>query len=104
MKCTQEQIKFFNEHGYYLLDETSLREYNKDSITEFLTKYNRVTTDFFREFKDKLNWRTISQRVILEEKEIEEFKDYVDWSYIKGCFHLSEEFKNKHKDRFKRIK
>lgn len=102
MKCTQEQIKFFNKHGYYLLEiESWLREYDRCGITDFLSKYNRVTIDFFREFKDKLDWNDISRRVVLEEKEIEEFKDYVNWKYIKGCIHLSEEFKEKHKDRFK---
>lgn len=100
MKCTQKDIKRFNEHGTYLIDEQFLREnWEQIHLIEIFDKYHTVTTEFFREFRDKLDWRWISQNEILTEDQIEEFRDKINWTYI-WCYysHFSQKFIDKWKD------
>jgi len=47
-----------------------------------ISKYQYLTEDFIREFKDKVDWWYISYYQELSEPFIREFKDKVDWWYI----------------------
>ena len=54
--------------------------------------YNKLSEDFIREFKDKVNWDYISLHQKLSEDFIREFQNKVNWDYISRCQKLSENF------------
>jgi len=60
---------------------------------------NKLSEDFIRNFKDEINWTTISRNQKLSEYFIREFKDKVDWCYISIHQELSEDFIQEFKDR-----
>lgn len=110
MKCTQEEIRHFNETGKYLFDETFLREVGYRGYTTYygqflfgisyhLDKYHTVTTEFFREYRDNWDWDYISRNQILTEEQLEEFQDKVVWKQVRSHYNLSEQFKEKWKDK-----
>ena len=47
-----------------------------------ISKYEQLSSEFIREFADKLDWRLISQYQNLDSEIIEEFADRVDWFAI----------------------
>ena len=104
MKCTQEDIIYYNKHGVYLWDETYLRE-EKDILgyESLYDKYHTVTTDFMREWVDEWDWNYLSRNEALTEEQIEEFKDRVNWKYIRTHYYkkLSDKFKEKWKEKLK---
>ena len=55
-------------------------------------KKNKLTEDFIREFKDKVNWCYISYYQKLSEDFIREFKNKVNWIWISKYQKLSENF------------
>ena len=58
---------------------------------------NKLTEDFIREFKDKVDWFYISLSQELSEKFIKEFQDKVNWEYISEYQELSGSFKEEFK-------
>ena len=52
----------------------------------------KLSEDFIREFKDKVDWEWISRNQKLLESFIREFKDYVDWEWISENQKLSKSF------------
>ncbi len=44
--------------------------------------YQKLSENFIREFKDKVNWYNISYSQKLSENFIREFKDNVNWNSI----------------------
>jgi len=67
------------------------------------TKKNTLSVDFIREFKDKVDWKTICINQTLSEDFIREFKDKVDWygNWYKISMHqtLSEDFIREFQDK-----
>ena len=63
---------------------------------------NKLSEDFIREFKDKVDWEHISYYQKLSEDFIREFKDRVDWMMISRYKTLSEEFVKEFKEEFKK--
>ena len=61
--------------------------------------YQRLSENFIKEFKDKVDWDNISAYQHLSEDFIREFKDNVSWYRISSCHRLSEEFIREFKDR-----
>ena len=97
MKSLREEIK-------HVLDNSKV-EYNPKSRTTTLTKllkgsidwyyisrYQKLSEGFIREFKGSVNWYRISEYQKLSEGFIREFKGSVDWYHISIYQKLSEGF------------
>jgi hypothetical protein len=69
---------------------------NYESIEEvnwyYISKYQKLSEDFIREFKDEVNWVCISIYQKLSKDFIREFKNKVYWNWISGYQKLSENF------------
>ena len=59
----------------------------------------KLTKNSKQEFKDKVNWKSISRCQTLSEDFIREFKDEVDWDWISINQILSEDFIREFKDK-----
>ena len=64
-----------------------------------LSRHNRLTEDFIREFKDEVDWKVISAYQHLSEDFIREFEDRVSWGCVSHYQHLSEDFIREFQDR-----
>ena len=75
----------------------------KDIITnkqwEDISKHQKLSEDFIREFQDKVCWLLISKYQKLSESFIREFQHKVDWVFISVYQKLSNEFIEEFKDR-----
>ena len=56
-----------------------------------ISQINYLSEDFFRKFKDKVNWVFTSKYYKLSEDFIREFQDKVDWESILIYQRLSED-------------
>ena len=79
------------------LSEEFIREFKDKVNWRYISGCQKLSEDFIREFKDKVLWNYISGYQKLSEDFIREFKDRVDWLYILKCQELSEEFKEEFK-------
>ncbi len=76
------------------------------TITEFknyvnwysISRSEKFSEELLREFKDDVNWNYISHHQKLSEALIREFKNKVKWYYISSSQKLSEEFIKEFKD------
>ncbi len=68
----------------------------KKEVEKLIKKYDINCS--VEEFKDKVNWNSISIHQILSESFIKEFKDKVNWNYISKNQKLSENFMREFKD------
>jgi hypothetical protein len=90
-----------------ILDNISKLPYNVikdiDSVVPlpwwWISRYQKLSEDFIREFQDRVDWNDISSNQKLSEGFIIEFQDKVDWFLISGSQKLSEEFILKNIDR-----
>ena len=74
---------------------TSLNDVNWTLIS----KHQKLSEDFIREFKDEVAWTRISSYQKLSEEFIREFQDKVYWSHISSYQKLSESFIREFKDK-----
>jgi len=82
----------FNDISYQKLSEDFIREF-KDKLNWYrISRYQKLSEDFIREFKNKVNWCEISACQKLSPKFITEFKNEVDWAEISTYQKLSENF------------
>ena len=105
----QEQLEYINttcNTNYKSMDEVDWlcisrwQKLSEDFIREFSDKlnwgcisyYQKLSEDFIREFADKVCWHVISSSQKLSENFIREFKDRVDWYDISRYQQLSESF------------
>ena len=65
---------------------------NDEKYWDYISLFQKLSEDFIREFKDRVNWIYISYYQTLSEYFIREFKDKVDWIMISHCQDLSEDF------------
>jgi hypothetical protein len=63
-----------------------------------ISRYQKISEEFIKKHKDKLNWYNISMYQKLSESFITEFKDLVHWTNISIYQNLSESFIRKYKD------
>jgi hypothetical protein len=66
--------------------------------------FQKLSEDFIREFKDRVDWYYISKCQKLSESFIREFQDKVDWDNILVYQKLFEEFKKEFINRISEIK
>ena len=65
----------------------------------YISEFQKLSEEFIREFKDKVNWHNISENQILSESFIREFQDKVKWSTISKYQNLSESFIEEFQDK-----
>ena len=75
------------------LSEDFIREFKDKVDWGSISEYQKLSEDFIREFQDKVNWYYISEYQKLSEDFIKEFKNKVDWYLIFKYQKLSEKFK-----------
>ena len=84
---------------YQKLSESFIREFQDKVDWEWISKYQKLSESFIREFQDKVDWYWTSKSQKLSESFIREFQDKVDWYWVSKYQKLSEdfirEFKNK---------
>ena len=94
---TERQWSYISR--YQKLSEDFIREF-KDKVDWFrISIYQKLSENFIREFKDCVNWCCISARQKLSEDFIREFQDKVDWLWISISQKLSNEFIEEFKDK-----
>ena len=84
---------------YEHLSEDFIREFKDNVIWYWVSQHQHLSEDFIREFKDRVHWGCISDYQNLSEDFIREFKDRVDWACISAYQHLSEDFIREFQDR-----
>ena len=84
---------------YQKLSESFIREFKDEVSWDYISKYQKLSESFIKEFKDKVNWSDISLDQKLSESFIREFKDKIDWYYIPKYQKLSESFIKEFKDK-----
>ena len=84
---------------YEHLSEDFIREFKDNVIWYWVSQHQHLSEDFIREFKDRVHWGCISVYQNLSEDFIREFKDRVDWACISAYQHLSGDFIREFQDR-----
>ena len=77
---------------YEHLSEDFIREFKDNVIWYWVSQHQHLSEDFIREFKDRVHWGCISDYQNPSEDFIREFKDRVDWACISAYQHLSGDF------------
>ena len=87
------------------LSESFIVEYQENFDLSFLVRFQSLSENIIRKFKDKLNWNNVILYQILSEPFMEEFETNIDWSIITWNQEVSGEFVEKHIDKigFKNI-
>lgn len=81
-----------------LIGESFIRKYAFDINWKTISNsYAHLSTEFLREFKDRIDWNRYFNYHVPTEKFIEEFKDVVPWSYVPGRVKMSENFIRRHR-------
>jgi hypothetical protein len=92
-KLTEEQVKKIEDLITRLNILCSVEEFQDNVLWwNSLCAHQKLSEDFIREFKDKVDWTYISIRQNLSEDFIREFQDKVDWDNISEFQKLSEDF------------
>ena len=84
---------------YEHLSENFIREFKDNVIWYWVSQHQHLSEDFIREFKDRVHWACISAYQHLSEDFIREFQYKVDWDCISSYQHLSEDFIREFKDK-----
>ena len=87
-----EEIDWLNISRYQKLSEDFIREFKDEVNWVCISENQKLSEDFIREFKDKVNWFWISKYQKLSKDFIREFKDKVNWFWISKYQKLSEDF------------
>jgi hypothetical protein len=112
-------LKVTNDHSNYFFpdinklpyfdDKIEVR-YTEDKIRKVqdqlskddwgnISKNQKLSEDFIREFQDKVNWSNISEFQTLSEDFIREFQNKVNWIFISRKQTLSEDFIREFQDK-----
>ena len=94
---TERQWSYISR--YQKLSEDFIREFKDKVDWCWISIYQKLSENFIREFKDCVNWCCISARQKLSEDFIREFQDKVDWLWISISQKLSNEFIEEFKDK-----
>ena len=90
----------WNNQSFYVknkLSEDFIREFKDKVNWKYISEYQKLSEKFIREFKWKVDWICISKKQRLSERFIREFKNRVDWDMIFEYQKLSKEFKEEFK-------
>ena len=81
------------------LSEDFIREFQDKVYWWYISKCQKLSDDFIREFQDKVSWYEILRYQKLSESFIREFQDKVNWYRISTYQKLSNEFIEEFKGR-----
>ena len=81
----------------YKLSENFIREFKDKVDWVYISKHQILSENFIKEFEDKVDWFWICFSQTLSEDFIREFQNKVDWIYISINQNLSENFINEFK-------
>jgi len=91
-KLNLSNIDWYNISKYQKLSESFIKEF-KDHVDWYnISSYQKLSDEFIREFKDKVGWSCISSYQKLSESFIREFQYKVNWSFISRYQKHSESF------------
>ena len=83
LDCNQKNIvKYFKRNKYFL----------KDKDWYDISRFQKLSEDFIREFQHQVWWERISYRQKLSEEFIREFQNRLDWRGISLHQKLSKDF------------
>ena len=86
-----------------ILEEVNIFDFINGSMSEndwfWISRFQKLSESFIREFQDKVNWGGISECQKLSEDFIREFQDKVSWYRISRYQELSESFREEFKDK-----
>ena len=94
---TKKQWEDISKHQK--LSEDFIREFQDKVYWGYISMFQKLSEDFIREFQDKVYWYNISTYQKLSESFIRDFQDKVDWYFISKHQKLSNEFIDEFKDR-----
>ena len=105
----KELLKLIQKEGWsyvsniYNISEDFMRKYNQYFDAECwsgVSNKNDLSLDFLDEFKDKLNWISITDNYKgINDDFVERFKDYICWEFIPGNLNVSEKLIDKYHDK-----
>lgn len=95
----RSKTEFWNAVSkYQYLSIDFMRDY-KDSLNwYYISETQLISDEFLSEFSDKVDWFRVSRRP-LTENTITKFKDFLNWDYISLYQQYSEEFAEEHQDK-----
>ena len=96
-----EKIDWVKISKHQKLSEEFIREFQYKVWWKDISRYQKLSEDFIRAFKDEVCWVTISRYQKLSETFIREFKDKVYWWNISRYQNISEEFIREVKEKMK---
>lgn len=73
------------------------------SLMHFICQNFDLTPEFIREYKDVVNWKSISaEQQIIDTNFLREFQDKLDWNYVgqRGRFVITEEQKRQFREHY----
>ena len=85
-------VEWFDISKYQKLSEDFIRDFRNEVNWGYISQYQQLSEDFIREFSHRVNWRCISYIQKLSEEFIREFQDNIDWFSISKYQKLSEDF------------
>jgi len=94
-----EMIDWLSISKYQKLSENFIREFKDNVDWPLISSYQKLSEDFIREFKGEVSWYWISLYQKLSEDFIREFKHKVNWLYISAYQKLSENFIREFRDK-----
>lgn len=64
-----------------------------------ISKNEKITIEFAKTFKDKLNWTLISEHMPIDIEFVETFKDKLNWRLISQRMHMEDDFMLHYQDK-----
>ena len=89
---SMNEVKWFDISKYQKLSEDFIRDFRCEVNWSYISLYQKLSENFIREFKNKVDWSWISQIQKLSEEFIREFQDNIYWFSISKYQKLSEDF------------
>ena len=87
-----DKVDWYEITKYQKLSEDFIREFQNKVDWFYISRYQKLSENFIREFKDRVYWNLISQYQKLSEDFIREFQYKVYWNCISESQKLSEDF------------
>ena len=82
------------------LSEDFIREFQDKVIWQYITIKHNLSEDFLKEFKKKIDWSSVFRFSIdVSEDLLRECSDVINWNTLSECNKLSEEFIEEFKDK-----
>jgi hypothetical protein len=80
--------------------ECTVRKYINVLNLDLVLKVSNVSEAFLRDFKDRIDWRTVSMRQKISLEFVREFAHLIDWRYLSYNSHLTGDIIAEFRDKF----